>query len=467
MNGEFSFAGEYILLILSFLYSFAVFAIGRRVTFPASAVAYGTAIATLVANLLLSHRNILFFDQVVGIVGVGLLVVHMAFMAFIGGLLVTFVLATHQWAWRHYLAIGGSIVLTVLFALLWLEVKRLHLPDPTLVFYGIRAGRPPAVLWMNVSMGLGLAYIAVWSLVEFTHFFRSARTTYEQSLTGIGIVLYALAAIVGLLTMTEAIGHQQGVDMAKVRAVKLPFSLLVTAATVVVIGFQIWLRPLWRNRRQLLVRYLEPELAQLRNDLLNLSAAEAELHLDIHHEAYANRTMVDAVAACCQAAGVSPARRAIARMATSLITFQRDNVIQDPSYGLVTSWEQLREEAAAEIDQSMATTAWEKALRDTYVSQHVYIVMFLVLESRAYRDILLVDERPHVHAWHEHLADLIATVLHEHGHTTPRFAAIRQRQAATPSWRAFRTRRPVHNPPTSSFSLLDSLLESREPDRRE
>ena len=42
-----------------------------------------------------------------------------------------------------------------------------------------------------------------------------------------------------------------------------------------------------------------------------------------------------------------PHGTAIARMAASLLTFHRDNVIQDTSYGLVTSWEALMEEAAA------------------------------------------------------------------------------------------------------------------------
>lgn len=73
------------------------------------------------------------------------------------------------------------------------------------------------------------------------------------------------------------------------------------------------------------------------------------------------------------------------------------------------------EEAAAEIDQAMAATAWECALRDSYVSQHVYILMFLVLDCPAYREKLLIDERPRVQAWHEHLADIIATIMHEHG----------------------------------------------------
>jgi hypothetical protein len=171
-------------------------------------------------------------------------------------------------------------------------------------------------------------------------------------------------------------------------------------------------------------------LVQLRNDLLNLSAAEAELHLDIHHETYANRAIVEAVAARCRTAGISPARIAIARMAASLITFQRDNIIQDPSYGTVTSWDGLIEEAASEIDQMIAFTSWEKALRDSYVTQQVYIVMFLVLDAREYREILLIDERPEIQPWHENLADIIATVMHEHGQSTPRYGAIASGQTA-------------------------------------
>jgi hypothetical protein len=72
----------------------------------------------------------------------------------------------------------------------------------------------------------------------------------------------------------------------------------------------------------------------------------------------------------------------------------------------------------------MAATSLEKALRDSYVSQQVYIVMFLVLDSKAYREILLVDERPQVQPWHEQLANIVATVMHEHGQSTPRYAAL-------------------------------------------
>jgi hypothetical protein len=116
-------------------------------------------------------------------------------------------------------------------------------------------------------------------------------------------------------------------------------------------------------------------------------------------------------------------------MAASLITFHRDNVIQDTSYGFVTSWEDLMADAAAEIDQAMALTAWEKALRDGYMAQHVYILMFLVLDRRAYRERLLIDEHPRVEAWHLQLANLIATVMHAHGHATPRYETVVQRAA--------------------------------------
>ena len=119
----------------------------------------------------------------------------------------------------------------------------------------------------------------------------------------------------------------------------------------------------------------------------------------------------------------------MARTATSLITFHRDNLLQDPSYGLVTSWDALMEDAAAEIDQAMALTAWERALRDSYIAQQVYILMFLVLDCRTYREILLINEHPRVQAWHQQLADIIATVMHEHGHATPRYVTL-ARQAA-------------------------------------
>jgi len=242
------------------------------------------------------------------------------------------------------------------------------------------------------------------------------------------MVLYALSVLGGTFTIVEAVGRQQGWDVTGIPQVKAPLAMLVSAAAVGVLVTRIWLRPLWHHRRQWLMRYLQPDLVQLRNDLLNLSAAQAELHLDIHHTAYANRAIVEAVATQCHAAGISPARHAIARLATCLLTFHRDNLLQDPSYGRITSWDSLMEEAAAEIDQAMALTAWERALRDSYVSQDVYIVMFLVLESPAYREKRLIDERPRVQAWHEQLADMIATVMQEHGHSTPRFVAVAQRR---------------------------------------
>jgi hypothetical protein len=242
--------------------------------------------------------------------------------------------------------------------------------------------------------------------------------------------LYVLAGVAGTLTIVEAVGRHQGMDMALVHQVKTPFTASVLTLNALFLVGQIWLWPLWQHRRELLFRYFEPDLIQLRNDLLNLSATEAERHLDMHHETYANRAIVEDVAARCRAAGVSPARGAMARMAASILTFHRDNVIQDPSYGLVTSWNELREAAAAEIDQAMVATAWEQALRDSYISQQVYIIMFLVLESRAYREILLVNERPRIQAWHQHLADIIATVMHEHGQSTPRYSALARRSAS-------------------------------------
>jgi hypothetical protein len=440
MNGAYTLLGECLLLAFTLLASLTVWLIGRRVAYPASVAAYSAAVAALVADPLLSVANLHRVDRVVGIVGAGLLLVHLAFMVRLGGLLLLYVLATQSWSFRHHLAIGGSCLLTAVFVLLWLVVKTLPLPDVESVFYHIRAGWPPAVLWMNVSMGAGLVYIAAWSLVEFTHFLRSARTTYEHGLACVAMLLYALAGVGGTLTLVETLGHATDVDITGVQRVKGPFALVLVAAAACVWVSQIWLRPLWRQRRQLLLRYLEPDLVQLRNDLLNLSAVEAELHLDMHPAAYANRVMVEAVAARCRAAGIAPARVAIARMATCLLTFQREHLRQDPTDGRSLSWEALMQEAAAEIDQTIAATAWAKAMRNSYVTQHVYIVMFLVLDSRTYRERLLLDERPRIRSWHVQLADLIATVMQEHGHATPRAIVLAQRRAARTPWAWLRAR---------------------------
>jgi hypothetical protein len=417
---------EGILILVAIAYSAAVTAIGRRFPRPASITAYGTALVILIAVPLLPDPIAQRVDRVVQMVGAGRLLVHLGFMTVLCGIFLTLALATNRWTWRQQLTLGGAGVLTVLFVVLWWYVRTLPLPEMTSLFYGIRAGRPPPMLWMNVVMGAGIVYIAVCGLVEFQYFLRVARSTYERVVVGVVSALYVLASVAGTLTIVEAVGRHHGADMTVVHQVKTPFTASVLTLNAMLLVGQIWLWPLWRHRRLLLVRYLEPDLVQLRNDLLNLSAAEAERHLDLHQEAYANRAVVEEVAARCRAAGIAPARSAMARMAVSLLTLQRDNVLQDPSYGLVTSWDALREDAAAEIDQAMAATAWEQALRDSYISQQVYIIVFLVLESPAYREILLVNERPQIQAWHQHLADIIAAVMHEHGHATPRAVALAQ-----------------------------------------
>jgi hypothetical protein len=427
-----------LLIAVALAYSAAMLAAGRRLSRPASIAAYITAVAVLFSVPLFPEETVQRVDHVLRLAGAGRLLVHGAFMTAITGLFLTVVLATHRWGWRSRLAVGGAGVLLGLFVGCWLAVQTLHLPDMTAVFYGHAASPPTPVLWMNLARGGGIVYIAAWGLLEFQHFLRSARRPYERYVARAGLVLYVLTGVPGSMTMLESLARHRGLDMAVMQQVRITFTVLLLTGIAVVLAVQIWLWPLWRHRRQLLLRYIEPELVQLRNDLLNLSAEEAELHLDIHHESYANRAIVEAVAARCRAAGISPARSAIARMATSLLTFHRDNVLQDTSDGLVTSWEDLMADAAAELDQGMALTAWEKALRDGYIAQHVYTIMFLVLDRPAFRERLLIDEHPRAEAWHQHLADLIATVMHAHGHATPRHETLARR--AVPAHRLARLR---------------------------
>jgi hypothetical protein len=436
--------GAVILILVAIAYSIAVMAIGRRFPYPASFIAYGTALVILVAVPLLPDPIAQRVDGVVQVVGAGRLVVHLAFMTVLGGIFLAMALATNRWTWRQQLALGGAGLLTVLFVVCWWAVRMLPLPDLAAVFYGIRAGRPAPVLWMNVVMGAGIVYMGVCGVVEFQAFLRAESDTYERVVAGVVSALYVLAGVAGTLTIIEAVGRHAGADMDVVYQIKTPFTASVLTLNALLLIGQIWLWPLWRHRRLLLMRYLEADLIQLRQDLLNLSVAEAERHLDLHSEMYANRTIVEAVAARCRAAGMPHARGAMARMAASLLTLHRDNVLQDPSYGPGATWAMLREEAAAEIDQAMATTAWEQALRESYISQQVYILMFLVLESRAYRESLLVNERPRIQAWHEHVADIIATVMLEHGHPTPRAVAMARRGVARRGLAGLRARLTSH-----------------------
>ncbi len=421
--------GEAILITIALAYSAAVAAIGRRLPRPAAMAAYSTAVAILIGVPLLPDPVAQRVDHLVPVVGAGRLLVHLAFMTATCGLFLTIVLGTRRWAWPQQLAVGGAGVLTALFVVLWLAVHTLPRSELAVVFYGLRAGRPPLVLWMNVVMGAGIVYIGVWGCIEFHHFLRAARRPYERGMAWVAIGLYVLQVVAGTLTIVEAVARRHGLDMRVVQQVKTPFTASMLGLTAAVLVGQTWLWPLWRARRQILARYVAPELARMRQDLLNLSAVEAERHLDIAYAASANRAMVDDVAARCRAVGISPAREAMARMATTLITCHRDNLLQDPGYGLVTFWEALREEAATAIDEAMARTAWDHALRDGYVSQQVYILMFLVLDSRAFREILLIKDRPRVEPWHQQVAALIATVMHEHGHATPRSGILAQRSA--------------------------------------
>ena len=74
---------------------------------PAAIAAYAAAAATWVAFPLLAEANLHRVDRLLGLVGVGLLLVHVAFMVHCSGLLLTVVFVTDPRAWRHRQALGG------------------------------------------------------------------------------------------------------------------------------------------------------------------------------------------------------------------------------------------------------------------------------------------------------------------------------------------------------------------------
>ena len=153
---------ESLLIALALLYSAAVAAIGRRLSRPASGVAYGTALATLLMVLLLSESTRQWVDGLLWGMGTGRLLFYLALMTQLCGLFLTLMLATKQWGRRHWWALGGAGVLTGWYVGLWLRVKMLHLATMAGVFSGRRVGFPPAVLWLHIVTGLGVVYIAAW-----------------------------------------------------------------------------------------------------------------------------------------------------------------------------------------------------------------------------------------------------------------------------------------------------------------
>src|SRR5262249_58798179 len=120
-----------------------------RVPAPASRAAYSTAVAVVVAHPLLAQTYAQALDRAVGVVGAGLLLDHVAFMVQFCGLLLTFVLATRQWAERHRLALGGAGVLTPLLVVYLPGVKKRPPPAAGGRVFGPPAGGPPPAVLLD------------------------------------------------------------------------------------------------------------------------------------------------------------------------------------------------------------------------------------------------------------------------------------------------------------------------------
>ena len=163
-----------LLIAVALAYSAAMFAVGRRVSRPASITAYTTAVAVLVAVPLFPEETVQRVDQVLRLAGAGRLLVHGAFMTALTSLFLTVVLATHRWGWRPRLAWGRRGADGTLCGLLAHRAGAHRAGHDRRVLWPWGLA-PDPVLWMNLVRGGGIVYIAVWSLVEFHHFLRSAQ----------------------------------------------------------------------------------------------------------------------------------------------------------------------------------------------------------------------------------------------------------------------------------------------------
>jgi hypothetical protein len=65
-------------------------------------------------------------------------------------------------------------------------------------------------------------------------------------MAGVGIVMYVLTGVPGLMTMIEAVARHRSLEMAVMQQVHITFTVLVLTGTAVVLAVQIWLWPLWR-----------------------------------------------------------------------------------------------------------------------------------------------------------------------------------------------------------------------------
>jgi len=299
----------------------------RRVTLPAYIQA--ATIAVLGIFLVLSWwPNPLRFDRLVGFAGAGWLVYQTALVATpLGQYTMLTVSTTKDWVrWRRDIAIIA--VLVVAFWIGGIILARTPKLDHSYFFYDVASGRPMASLAMNVADGTALVWACVQCARISYRLRHGAQLVKERRWATHLLVMVGLGATLGALWIAQTLLSLATGDGASL------FPVMDTIGGIFVV---VWLgRLLFRvimalpSVRAWLLAELEPDRVQLGERLAAQLDAMSDLNRTVYDQAvhlfeYANRAVVEDMAAWCGARKVSRYERNYLHLAASLFTLNRAN----------------------------------------------------------------------------------------------------------------------------------------------
>ncbi len=352
-------------------------ALRRRVTLPAYIQA--ATIAVLGIFFVLSWwPNPLRFDRLVGFAGASWLVYQTALVATpLGQYTMLTVSTTKDWArWRRDVAVVVALVMA--FWTAGIILARTPTLDHNYLFYDVASGRPIASLVMKVADGAALVWACVQCARISYRLRRGAQIVKERRWATHLLTMVGLGTMLGALWIAQTLLNLGTGDGASL------FPVMDTVGGVFVV---VWLgRLLYRvimalpPVRAWLLAELEPDRVQLGERHAAQIDAMSELNRTVYDQAvhlfeYANRAVVEDMAAWCNARKVSRYERNYLHLAASMFTLNRAN-FEGVAY---------RPPDPEEIragDEELAREAQFRAETGTYEAADAGCVLQLVLGPR-------------------------------------------------------------------------------------